>query len=361
MQNIYLRLLSVIFLTLSLALLSVPHSLAETAAPNLESQFSQNPMWTGSDEAYSIAMGNGKAIWLFSDTFIGTINGGKRVNNDLINNSIGIQDIPAGKMSFYWKQGKPPDSYFPRSRNYWLWLGDGVFLKNKLYCFAKRISALPGHAGEPFGFVWQQDELIVIDNLAADPTSWHCRHLVLPFTDKNLHFGTACLIDGDMLFVMGMHEQKKQALLARIPLKELQEQHLKAFEFLQDNKQEKAIWSKDASKCAYLFDHAAAEASLSKVGKNFLCILHSSGAGAKIVARTAQSLSGTWSAEKLLYTIPEDLCKRGMCYAAKGHPEQSCQNGAIIVTYLINPGPLEAHVKDPYIYFPRVVEIKIPD
>jgi hypothetical protein len=331
-----------------------------SSAPDLFAQFSQNPMWTGSDGAYSVDLHNGKALWLFSDTFIGIISGGKRQNNDLINNSIGLQDISAGKMTFYWKQKQKPGSYFPEENGYWLWLGDGAFYKNKVYCFAKRISSIPGHKNEPFGFVYKQDELIVIDNSSDDPAHWQCRHLLLPFTGTELHFGTACLIDGKMLYVMGLHEKTRQSLLARIPLADLEKLNLEAFEFLHKDKDE-ASWSNKTSDCAPLFEKAAAEASISKVGNKYLCILHPGGSGARIVGRTAPTLSGPWSEEKLLYTIPDDLFKRGMCYAAKGHPEQPCQRGSMIVTYLINPGPLEAHEKDPYIYYPRVVEVQIPD
>ncbi len=348
-------------LSLAAALLFGSQSQAGRAVPGLESQFLQSKMWSGSDGAYSVDLGNGKAIWLFSDTFIGIISGGKRRHNAMINNSIGLQDIKAGKMSFFWKHSKKPASFFPGGKGYWLWLGDGVFYKNKVYCFAKRISAIPGHEGEPFGFEWKKDELIVIDNPKDDPSSWHCRHLLLPFTTRNLHIGTACLIDGQMLYVTGLNEQKKQTLLSRIALSELEGTNINAFEFLQSAGKNTSQWSKDISKSAPLFDQSAAEASLSKFDNKYVCLFHSGGAGDRIVVRTAPGVSGPWSAEKLVYTVPSELCKRGMCYAAKGHPEQPCHDGAMVVTFLINPGKLEAHDKDPYAYFPRAVEIKVPN
>src|ERR1700733_3255973 len=107
------RLLSGIFLSITIALLCASLALAESPRPDLESQFLQDPMWTGSDGAYSVDIGNGKAIWLFSDTFIGIISGGKRQDYSLVNNSIGIQDINAGKMSFFWNHQKKAESYFP--------------------------------------------------------------------------------------------------------------------------------------------------------------------------------------------------------------------------------------------------------
>ncbi|MBX9720939.1 MAG: DUF4185 domain-containing protein, partial [Candidatus Obscuribacterales bacterium] len=330
--------------------------LASSAALDLDSQFLQDKMWSGSDGAYSVDLGNGKAVWLFSDTFIGLISGGKRQHNAMINNSIGIQDLKAGKMSFFWKQSKKAASFFPGGKGYWLWLGDGVLYNNKLYCFAKRISAIPGHEGEPFGFVWKKDELIVVENPKDDPSVWRSRHLLLPFTTNNLHVGTACMLDGQMLYVMGLNEKKKQSLLTRISLKHLEELQVNSFEFLQNDNLKNAHWSKSISACTPLFDQSAAEASICKIGNKYVCIFHSSGAGDRIVARTARNIIGPWSAEKLLYTVPENLCKRGMCYAAKGHPEQPCRDGSMIVTFLINPGKLEAHDKDPYAYFPRAVE-----
>ncbi len=348
-----------LFLVLT-ALLAGSVCWAHTAPHRLESLFLQDKKWTGSDGAYSIDIGNGKAVWLFSDTFIGPISAGKRKNNDLINNSIGIQDLNAGKMSFFWKGKEKPGSFFPGGRGYWLWLGDGVFYKNKVYCFAKRVSAIPGQEGEPFGFTWKRDELIVIENPADDPSKWQCRHLLLPFTTETIHFGTACCLDNEMLYLMGLNEAKKETILARIPLKELQALNLTAFEFFSTVTDGNPKWSNNASNCKSLFDHSAAEASITKIGKKYLCIFHSDGAGARIVARTAENLAGPWSEELLLYTVPDALLKRGLCYAAKAHPEQRCKKGSIIVTYLINPGKLTAHDKDPYAYFPKVVELKIP-
>jgi hypothetical protein len=357
-----IRFLHFVFLFLFLfVLFSGSFCFADSTPADLESLFHQNEMWTGSDGAYSVGIGNGKAIWLFSDTFIGLISGGRRQNNAMINNSIGVQDISSGKMSFYWKQQKKPASYFPKGKGgYWLWLGDGVFYKNKVYCFAKRISSIPGQENEPFGFKWHHDEMIVIDNPTDDPPKWRCHHLVLPFATEKLHFGTACLVDGDMLYVMGLDEPKKETLLSRIPLADLQELNLKTFEFLKSDASGKSEWTNNASESTLLFDQAAAEASLTKCGDKYVCIFHSGGVGARIVARTAQNLVGPWSAEKLLYTIPDENMKRGMCYASKGHPEQPCHDGSMIVTYLINPGKLEQHDKDPYAYFPRVVEVKLP-
>ena len=66
--------------------------------------------WIGADGAYSVALTNDTTLWLFSDTFIGEVRGGKRVNARMINNSVALQrgnDPARAAVQFFC--GKPHD------------------------------------------------------------------------------------------------------------------------------------------------------------------------------------------------------------------------------------------------------------
>jgi hypothetical protein len=329
----------------------------------LEQQFHADQVWSGGDGAYSISLGSGKTLWLFGDSFLGTIAGGTRKDNLMIHNAVGLQDHKAGKISYYWSGKEKPSSFFSDGGGYWLWPGDGAFSNNRVYCFARRIGLVPGKENDPFGFVWKQDELVVIDNPADSPENWKPRHLALKFSDGDFHVGCACLAEPSAeadgwLYVQGIREKSRQAVLARISLLALKKLDLDSFEFLHVATDGKTSWTKQTEQASPIFEQAATEGSLLKTKDGYLCLYNRSGMGTEIVGRTAAQLTGPWSAEQLLYRIPESQSKRGFCYAGKAHPEQPAPPDYLAVTYAINPGDLAHHCRDPLAYFPHVIYLK---
>jgi hypothetical protein len=325
---------------------------------DLEKEFRSDKDWSGGDGAYSISLPDNKVLWLFGDSMLGTINNGSAKDALMIHNAVALQDLKAGKMAFYWKHPAKPASFFDDAAAYWLWPGDGTYYGGRVYCFARRVGQIPGKEGDPFGFVWKQDELIVINNPKDKPDNWQCRHAALDFTTSDFHLGSACLQDGAWLYVLGMREKTRQAILARISLVKLAQNPGRSFEFLSTARNGKPSWCKHALQASTLFDRVATEGSLLKTKDGYLCLYHRNSMGADIVARKATQIEGPWSDEQLLYQIPEAQTKRGFCYAGKAHPEQPADPGFLALTYSVNPGTLEAYAKDPLAYFPHVVYLK---
>ena len=78
-----------------------PAELPGKPAPEWDASFARKKGWTGADGCYSVELGDGRTLWLYSDTWVGTVAEGKHAKGShLVNNSIGLQ--PAGK------NGKPP-------------------------------------------------------------------------------------------------------------------------------------------------------------------------------------------------------------------------------------------------------------
>ena len=104
---------------------------AGTSDPAFDSMVMQNgPGWTGADGSYSLALPNGNTLWLWSDSYLGTVNPATRLRSSSAfqaHNSLTIQDPVAGTFTTVgYPQNK--SSYFvPRSRADWFWLG-GAFL-----------------------------------------------------------------------------------------------------------------------------------------------------------------------------------------------------------------------------------------
>ncbi|HSR30499.1 MAG TPA: hypothetical protein VLY63_08030, partial [Anaerolineae bacterium] len=107
--------------------------------PEADALFRSNPKWLGSDDAYSVDLGNGRTLWLFGDTFISRSFLNTRRLSTLIRNSVAIQsgyDPSTASMEFAWRteRGKPL-SFFPEEDDTWFWPGHGIALDGKLFLF----------------------------------------------------------------------------------------------------------------------------------------------------------------------------------------------------------------------------------
>src|SRR5271169_1245436 len=61
------------------------------AAPEWDALFQRESGWIGADGDYSIPLKADTTLWLFSDTFVGKVKDGKRLDAVMINNSIALQ------------------------------------------------------------------------------------------------------------------------------------------------------------------------------------------------------------------------------------------------------------------------------
>src|SRR5580700_8511478 len=91
--------------------------------------FQQNgPGWTGGDGTYSLLLPDGTNLWMWSDSYIGTVNPTTRLRSNYLftaHNSLTIQNQATGSWTTV---GYPPKttSYFaPKNKNDWYWQGGG--------------------------------------------------------------------------------------------------------------------------------------------------------------------------------------------------------------------------------------------
>jgi hypothetical protein len=86
----------------------------------------------------------------------------------------------------------------------------------------------------------------------------------------------------------------------------------------------------------------------------------------KIVARTALSLTGPWSAMQTVYEIEEldpstpGWDKDTFCYAKKEHSEFS-EGGSMLVTYVCNSVRFRKLVLNMSLYRPQTVRVILPE
>src|SRR3954470_22104558 len=113
-------------------------------APDLTALFERTDGWVGGDGVYSVALGPRRLLWLFSDTWVGKVRGGKRTDVTMVNNTAAVQDgVGAGaKVEFFVRAGgggKPAALITPADGRGWFWLQAGAPAGGKLYLFLAQI------------------------------------------------------------------------------------------------------------------------------------------------------------------------------------------------------------------------------
>ena len=174
--------------------------------PAAEALFHQDPRWLGGDGVYSVDLGQGRVLWLFSDSFIATSSANTRSASRIVRNSIALQtgyDPATASRRFFWSaSGNGPDAFFidPNSPK-WFWPAHGVRIGNMLLIFLTEIH--PGTGG--LGFAGSGWKAVAVDNPDATPDQWHVRSLVAP-NQFSLVVGSSVLVIGNYLYAYSHSE-----------------------------------------------------------------------------------------------------------------------------------------------------------
>ena len=100
---------------------------------NFDNLMIQNgPGWTGADSSYTLGLPDGDSLFLWSDSYIGTVDPITRMrSSDLFqaHNSLTVWDPLSGSFTTV---GYPPNtsSYFqPKNKSNWFWVGGSLLVE----------------------------------------------------------------------------------------------------------------------------------------------------------------------------------------------------------------------------------------
>lgn len=335
------------------------------SAPQYDRLFQQTNGWIGADGDYSVELTNGLTLWLFSDTFIGEMSGGRRTNATMINNSAAWQygnDPAKAQVVFFHGQssdGKPVSLIKPADGRGWFWLDDGVLINGKLYLFLAQIEHTDYRS--VFGFRQIATWLGEVSNPSAPPPQWLITQTKIPFTqcgpDENRFFGSALAATNGFVYVFGTRQQKgtdRTMILGRAPETDLA--HFAAWQF-----RTRTGWSAEVKDAAGLCPGIATEYSVSwlPAQRRYVLIYTDNGLSENIQARTGVEPWGPWSAATTIYRCPEAKWDRRIfCYAAKAHPMLTSGKDELIVTYAANSFDFSQLMSDGRLYWPRFIRVK---
>ena len=318
--------------------------------PEAEALFHQDPQWLGGDGVYSVDLGQGRVLWLFSDSFIATSPANVRSASKIVHNSIAIQtgyDPATATMRFYWSNtGNGPDAFFidPDSPN-WFWPAHGVRVGNTLLIFMSEIQSSSGGLGFT-GLGWKA---VAVDNPDATPDQWQVRNLTAP--------NQFSLVVGDYLYAYSHSNTDNNLYLARFPLAEAAQGTLTNLEWF--NGSSGWILQSQLSRAPTpLMGAAQTEFNVypNPPHTPYLEVQTDAFGAANLTYRTAGALTGPWSGLQPFYQPPEYNQSGILIYAAKLHPMLTNSGADFVASYSTNNTNFNTLVQDSSLYYPRFVK-----
>lgn len=337
-------------------------------APEFDRLFRSESGWIGADGAFSVDLGGERTLWLFMDTFVGSVQGGKRAHPALVNNSIGIE--ANGKTRFFYghaghaKDGAPEAFWNPEDGAGYLWPFAGVCDSSGLHILVLRVNNT-GQGGA-FGFRIFGEALADVRDVRLDPEKWKVAYKGFPFCEfgerESLFFGCAALKRGAYIYVYGQDTRQaardrgkpSSMVVARVADGEMN--NFDAWEFYKAGQ-----WQKDFRQASPLIPDMPTEYSVTYdvQKKAFVCVYMEGGISGEIALRRAHEPWGPWSAPERIYSCPEKEWRKGVfCYAAKGHAHLS-RPGELVISYASNSGRFEDLMEDARLYWPRFIRVKL--
>lgn len=354
---------------------------SETVASNIQEKevakhlptFPYEQGWLGADDAYSIPLTATKSVWFFGDTFVA--DPGTTVRSKykaMPRNSVGMSECDANEnctMTYYWNNASSPKprSFFDTGRDdVWYWPMDGYYDGKTLYLSLMIVRNKKGAGPEdPFGFEIAGTRWIVVDNPLESPDKWHMDSKRL--TNEALWVGNSTFVFDKYVYFytqVTAGEGKGYMTVFRATSDKLADPP-KNWEYLNaENKWQAGTPHGDA---AHVVNEAISEMSVRYHPGIKKWIAISGGPefpSNRIVARTAESPIGPWSAPATIYEFPEMSPKNPIydkdtfCYATKEHVEFG--NTEMVVTYVCNSMSLQKTIENMKIYRPQVVVLPVP-
>ncbi len=158
------------------------------------------PQWKGADVANSVALGDGRILWVFGDTLLAEPGANACGRFDqfgiLVHNSLALQtgtDPTTARIEHYWRQrdGRPASFFAPQDDDSWYWMGGVTVLGDQALVFLMRARSIvdPGStapdAADTASCAGLNFEMLGWDARIATatdqpPDQWQWREVALP-------------------------------------------------------------------------------------------------------------------------------------------------------------------------------------
>jgi hypothetical protein len=315
--------------------------------------------WTGGDGCATLPLSGGRVLWLFSDSTIGRVEGGRHARGvRIVNNTVAVE-VPGAGRAFRWTRSDPPGAAFtPADPSRWYWMAGGGFEDaGRLTLFVWEM----GRAGRPgvWDFELRGNGVVEVDNPGETPDRWRwsARPILGPdggAPGRRRSWGAAVLREGPWVYIYGAdttETKDKRVLVARAGVRGVGDPA--SWEFRTRNG-----WSRRAEEAWAGEAGAVDEFSVHRrPGGGFVLVQMEANLGRRVMARTAEHPEGPWSEGRVVYECGEPVQdERLMVYTARGHPEVSGPGG-LTVSYCVNSRDFGQAMTDAAVYRPRFLVV----
>lgn len=362
---------------------SLPASTSVKRADDWTALFSRKSGWTGGDGIFSIPLSGyegpdraegEKTLFVFSDTFIGSVDSaGARKNSVMINNSLAILDgdkPDSSKIRFLWgknDKGGAASAFIPKTpstsgrTDVWYWLQDGFCHNGFVYNLPLIIEKDP--AGLP-GFQFKESGIGLIKiplDSNGEPDLAKAEQKDTPLFhsgSKTFYFGCGILVNtklagapepDDSVYVYG----RNNLYVARVHADEFED-------FSKWRYWDGKGWNTDIAASVSL-GLGGPELSVMPIRSGVLkgkYVLVSLGIGKDLYLRIGDGPAGPFGAKLNFAVAPErDTAAKIYTYNAKAHPSLS-SNGEWLVSYNVNTSDWNTNLANADIYHPRFLKLR---
>jgi hypothetical protein len=304
--------------------------------------------WLGADRTASVRLPDGRVLWLFSDTFLGSPapDGSRPASAPLIHNSAIVQDGRALGATVQGGSPRTPSSLIPAEKDdEFYWVGDASVSGGDVQVLVNRY----GRTGAgPLDHKLRGTALAELDlpGLRAEAIE------PLPLGDR-VSWGSEVLPDGDHTYVYGTEAAggMKFAHLARVAGTDLRE----PWEFWTGSG-----WSPREAESARVLSGVGTNYGVRRVRGRYVLVTHENNLmfSSDFVAYTADSPTGPFAGPQYLFRAPETDAGN-IVYDADLHPDLA-RPGKLLVSYNVNNLDDRVAYADASIYRPRFVEVAWP-
>lgn len=311
---------------------------------------------TGSDGYYSVPLPDGRSVWIFGDSFLGTVNAdGSRDKRSpvFVRNAFAVQDGDSLRSLYNiidgWESSFviPPDAVkgteFSED-SLWYWPGDGFVENGKLKVFMTAF--YQGDTGS-WGFRWTGANLATFSLPDIKLESIH--HFEYP-GEVEIHWGHAVCDDApDFTYIYGAGD--KYPYVARVAKGDV----IAPWEFYNGND-----WVNDSRLAKPMTDFKGSEQfSVFKLKDKYVMLTQTGDfIDSKLVSVTSDLPYAEWGNKKELCDIkPLIPAKDLFAYNSVAHPKFN-ENNELLVSYCVNSFNVDDLFEDANKY--RAVFIRVP-
>jgi hypothetical protein len=297
--------------------------------------------WTGGDGATSVGLPDGRTLWLFGDSFLGTVTpyGSRSTDTPMVRDAAVVQAgatlstlLGAGGTSLF-DTGVTDEWYWPAAATV-----EGGAVRVFLWRYAK--------AGDgPWGFQYTSTWIATLSLPDLAVTG------IVPLEMRGLPvaWGTTTMDDGPWTYIYGVedHQSTKYALVARARRDDL----LGAWEFFTGTG-----WSTDPWASSRIFDQVSSLFTVLRTQQGYALVSSEGMFGRRIFSWWAPTPTGPWLDRSTLYTTPQSG-RRTFTYNAVAHPE--LRGDRLLISYSVNsfdPWDVYANAAN---YRPRFIRVPL--